>query len=406
METFQFKNGFKLIYKYCDSNLSSFCIALNAGAAVEKSEYGLAHLVEHMVFKETDNRNENKINEELDDIFGFNNAMTNYPYVIYYGTTLCEDFERGIELYSDILLHPIFTEGGLKEERSIILEELKEWRDDPYQQCEDELFKNSFKTTRKKELIIGCEDKIKGFSLKDVKNFYYKFYNPENAVISVISSLPFQEIKNIIKKYFDNWNNKHHYLHNSIYEESKKGSFRTYKENLNSAKINIMYTIHDLSQRELVVLRVIDEFLTKGTSSLLYKIIRTEKNLVYDIGSNYKFERDLKLYILYLGTSKENINSAIELIKNTINSIKEGRYAIKKELIEKLHKRLKIRRELNFERCIVEAKEMATYQLMFGDYNILYKELEQIKEIKSEEIIFLIKKVFNDSTIQIISPVN
>lgn len=405
METFQLENGMKLIYKQGNSSLTSFCIAINAGACSEGDKYGLAHLVEHMVFKETKNRDEAKINEELDDIFGFNNAMTNFPYVIYYGTSLSEDFEMGIELYSDIILNPVFSENGLNEEKKIILEELKEWKDDTYQQCEDELFKNAFSNTRIKELIIGNEEKIKNFSIDEVKEFYNKFYSPQNAVISVISSKPFYEIKNIVKKYFENWNNKYQYLHNSIYEESKNGIFVSEKEDINSSKVNIMYTIHNLSQRELVVLRLLDELLTKGTSSLLYKHVRTENNLVYEIGSNYKFERDIKAYILYFGTSKENVDLAIKLIKETINIIKGGGYIIKKELIEKMYKRAKLRRELNFQRCIVEAKELSTYQLMFGDYKILYEEIEELKYIKYEEILSLANKIFNNPMIQVLSPI-
>lgn len=406
METHVFENGLKLICKKANSNLTSFCIAINAGASVEKENYGLAHLVEHMVFKETKTRNEAQINEELDNVFGFNNAMTNYPYVIYYGTSLCEDFESGLELYSDIVAHPVFTKEGLEEEKKVILEELKEWKDDPYQHCEDELLRNSFSASRKKELIIGNEEKINGFSIEDVTNFYEKFYNPENAVISVISSKDFFEVKNIVKKFFDNWNNKHPYLHNSIYEENKKGIFVSKKDDINSAKVNIMYTVHDLSPREIVVLRFIDEMLVKGTSSLLYSKIRTEDNLVYEIGSNFKYERDIKLYILYLGTSKENVDQAIKNIEDIIKSIKDERINIEKSLILKLFKRAKLKRELNFQRCIVEAKEISTYQLMFGDYRILYNEIEDMKNIEPEEVTVLVKKVFSNPSIQILSPVN
>lgn len=405
MEIYQFENGLKLIYKENKGNLTSFCIALNAGASVEEDDYGLAHLVEHMVFKETANRNEMAINEELDDIFGFNNAMTNYPYVIYYGTSLCEDFEKGIELYSDILLNPVFREEGLKEEKKIILEELKEWKDDPYQYCEDELLRNAFNNIRIKELIIGNEEKIKGFSLDEVKNFYNKFYNPENAVIAVISSKSFSEVKNIIGEYFKNWNNKYHYIHKNVYERNKEGIFITKKEDITGSKINIMYNIYDLSPRELIILRLLDQLLSKGTSSLLYNYIRTENNLVYEIGTRFKYENGIRLYIIYFGTSKEKVNLAVELINKTINLLKEGKYSIDKELVGKLYKRAKLQRELNFQRCIVEAKEIATYQLMFGDYNIVYDEIQELKEIKYEEIIVVVKKVFKKATIQILSPI-
>ena len=84
--------------------------------------------------------------------------MTNYPYVVYYGTTLDEDFEKGFEIYSDILLNPTFPVEGFKEEIEVICAELKEWKDDSNQFCEDSMFYNGFDKRRIKNLIIGTEE--------------------------------------------------------------------------------------------------------------------------------------------------------------------------------------------------------------------------------------------------------
>jgi predicted Zn-dependent peptidase len=105
---------------------------------------GTAHAVEHMVFKGTARRSERQINDEMDSYFGFNNAMTNYPYAIYYGTVSSEDFDKGFELFSDILMNPLFPFEGFDEEIRVILEELRDWKEDPTQRCEDILFSNCF----------------------------------------------------------------------------------------------------------------------------------------------------------------------------------------------------------------------------------------------------------------------
>ena len=102
MREYILKNNLKLIYKKAESELSSICISLNAGAGIEAEKMGVAHAVEHMVYKGTKTKSESQINEQLSSIFGFQNAMTNYPYVIYYGTLLSEDLEKGIEIFSDM----------------------------------------------------------------------------------------------------------------------------------------------------------------------------------------------------------------------------------------------------------------------------------------------------------------
>ena len=114
MKDFIFNNGLKLIYKKSNSELTSIAISLNAGAGRDEDILGVAHATEHMVYKGTKSRNEKQINEELSNIFGFQNAMTNYPYVVYYGTLLSEDLEAGIELFSDIIINTSFIEDGFK----------------------------------------------------------------------------------------------------------------------------------------------------------------------------------------------------------------------------------------------------------------------------------------------------
>ena len=86
MKEFILDNGIKLIYSRGTSKLTSISIALEAGASQDGKLFGLAHATEHMLYKGTKKRNESQINEELSKLFGFHNAMTNYPYVIYYGS--------------------------------------------------------------------------------------------------------------------------------------------------------------------------------------------------------------------------------------------------------------------------------------------------------------------------------
>ena len=137
---FTLKNNIKLIYKKTTSKLTSMSISIDAGAGKEKDLLGVAHATEHMVYKGTKNRTEDNINKDLSKVFGFQNAMTNFPYVIYYGTMLNEDFEIGTEIFSDIILNPIFPSEGFEEEMKVIIEELKEWDEYLEQFCEDKLF--------------------------------------------------------------------------------------------------------------------------------------------------------------------------------------------------------------------------------------------------------------------------
>lgn len=132
------ENGVRFLYKYNEGEHTSFCIGIDAGANKEdENNIGVAHALEHILFKGTKNYTEDYINKKLDEIFAMNNAMTNFPYVIYYGVTANDDFKQGFDLYSDIILNPSFKEKGFEEEISIIKEESREWSEELEQHCED-----------------------------------------------------------------------------------------------------------------------------------------------------------------------------------------------------------------------------------------------------------------------------
>ena len=158
-----------------------------------------------MIFKGTKTRSEKTINEELSKIFGFSNAMTNFPYVIYYGTLLGEDLYKGLDIFSDILLNPSFPIEGFKEEMDSIKEELNEWDEELQQFCEDKLLIHSFNKNRLKYPIIGRIEDLNKITLEDIKDFYKRYYSPKNAVISIVSALPFEEVKEKVERYFGGW---------------------------------------------------------------------------------------------------------------------------------------------------------------------------------------------------------
>jgi predicted Zn-dependent peptidase len=398
-------NGIRFIYDYRPGNITSFCIGFEAGALMEEGfKLGTAHAVEHVIFKGTKNRSEYEINKLFDEIFGFNNAMTNYPYCIYYGTTLSSDFERGIELYSDIILNPKFSNEGFQEEINIICEELKKWNDDIEQYCEDRLFYNSFKKRRIKNLIIGDEKSIRCITLEDIKKFYESYYLPQNCVISVVSSLNFDEVLKLLEKYFGKFKGNYNiYKDISLYENNKPGIYVENKNGISSAKVQYIYPIHELNNEEIKILNIFNNILGQGTSSLLYDKIRTKNGLVYDIGSSIKNEKGIKLFTIKFSTSSDKINDVIKLINQTIEESKCNKYYYSKKILDKNLKSINIKRELSIERSIELSKKLTTYEIMYKDYDIFYKE-NDLENITYKEIIDVINKVLKYPSIQIIKP--
>lgn len=405
MEKYILENGVKLLYENRKSNITSFCIGFEAGAFAENiSEVGIAHGLEHMVFKGTKNYSEDEINKLSDEIFGFSNAMTNYPYVIYYGTCLTKNFLRGFSLYSDIVLNPCFPDLGFKEEIDVIKQELKDWKDDPYQFCEDELLKNSFQNSRLKELIIGNENCIEKINIENLKKFYKENYRPDNCVISVVSSLEFQNVKDIVTNIFSNWRTKVPVKnYNAYYEVNKPGKYVSYNGNNCGAKVQYLFPIFKLSDEEIDTLKVFNYGFGEGTSSILYDLIRTKNGLAYDVKSYIKNEKGIKLYCIQLSTSSEKVKMAIELINNLLLDSSSVCSCFTNEYIDKIIGSIQLKNELRKEKSIEMCINLCRSEIMYGDGTKIFKDIVN-HGIDKYEISKLVKKILINPSVQMLLP--
>ncbi|MEG0132518.1 MAG: pitrilysin family protein [Clostridium sp.] len=407
-------NGIKVLYERVPGNITSFTIGFEAGANTEGNDnLGIAHAVEHMVFKGTDTRTEKDINDLCNEYLGFHNAMTNYPYVVYYGSCLREDFEKAFQVYSDVVFNPAFRVDGFKEEMSVILEELKEWSDDVVQHCEDFLFYNSFEGRRIKNLIIGREETIKDITLEDIKAYHKRFYTADNCVISVVTSLEVEEVLTIINSALGVCIEEENTLSSldkslletcklPLYENPKNGIFEEENNTINGCKLQYIFPIHEISEREVTLLHLFNEYFADGTSSILYDEIRTKRGLVYDIQGRVKNEKGIKLYTITLSTSKENIEVVQGIIEGSIEVVKCAKGIFNQEFFKKYKKSQNLKRMLALEKSIVLSMHLVVYEIMYDKGELLFNEFYNLNSCSEDEILAMINKVFKNETVSVV----
>ncbi len=436
MDKIILRHGTRLLYERVPGNITSFTIGLEAGANSENhNNLGIAHVVEHMVFKGTHSKSEKEINQLCNEYLGFHNAMTNYPYVVYYGSALKEDFKNAFNIYFDIVFNPAFREEGFKEEIAVILEELKEWSDDVVQHCEDFLFHESFERRRIKELIIGRKETIKDLTLTDIKKYHKRFYTLDNCVISVVTSLELEEIIEIIEGEISSLDDEKASSEDKIdlrsnesilcddskgkvkgilnidekeerifpsYENPKDGVFIEENFFINGCKLQYIFPIHNLSEREVTLLQLFNEYFASGTNSLLYDEIRTKRGLVYDIQGKVKGEKGIKLYNITLSTSKENIPLVQKIIEENINKVKTSKGIFTEEFFRKYIKSQNLKRMLTLEKSIVLSMHLAVYEIMHSGGELILNEFYNLNNCTEKEMLSAINQVFNNETLGII----
>ena len=405
MKSILLKNNFKVIYEHREGDLTSICISVDAGAGAEgeKDKYGVAHAVEHMVYKGTKKRSEAEINEELSNAFGFQNAMTNYPYVVFYGTLLSEDLKKGLDLFSDILLAPVFTEDGFKEEIEVIKQELKEWDEDLEQYTEDKLYYNCMENRRIKYPIIGTEESLNSMTIDDAIYFFNNYYCANNATITIISNLEFEEVRDMVEEQFIDWRSEKLPETKEVITIPKSEVFIDNKEDINSAKVQIIFPINELNQWEIKALRVFNQYFGEGVNSVLFDTLRTKQGLVYDVLTRVANEEHIKVYKITYSTAHENVEKSIEIIKGLIKDIESYRFILQKNDIEALIKSFKLKRLFANEQSVRLAMGIATYDTMFGDGMLYIDETENLDKLPINYIIDTANKVLKNMIVQVIS---
>ncbi|MGL5067595.1 MAG: M16 family metallopeptidase [Sarcina sp.] len=397
-----FDNGVTFLYKYKEGVHISFCIGLEAGANRESEDnIGVAHTLEHILFKGTKKYDEMHINKKLDDLFAMNNAMTNFPYVIFYGVSSKEDFKEGFNLYSDIVLEPSFTDIGFDEELSVIKEESREWSEDLEQYCEDLLLEKAFKTDRLSKTIIGSEKNIANITMDKLKGFYDKFYVSENMTVSFVGSLSYEEAREVIYDRFGIIPRKSVREVELNREKLDSGIYKEFKVKSDSSKIQVIYDISNLSLKEITLLRVFNMYFGEGVSSVLYDEIRTKRGLAYEVYSEVKWEKTISLFKIVINTSKEHKNEALKAISDIEESLSRVINKLSMSEVKKLLKRYKLKLSLDIERGIVLANRSTIYNVMFKEYNYIEKELE-FDDINIDEFKGLVLSVFKDKALMIL----
>ena len=398
-----FKNGVKFIYKYKEGVHASFCIGLEAGANREtKENIGVAHALEHILFKGTKKYDEIYINRKLDELFAMNNAMTNYPYVIFYGVSAKEDFEEGFNLYSDIILDPSFTKEGFEEELSVIKEETKEWADDIEQYCEDSLLEKTFREERLNKTIIGSEQNIENITMDKLKDFYNKFYVSENMIVTFVGSLDYETTRKIVYSRFGVLPNRKVKSLDFKRNEFARGVYKENKIKSDTTKIQIIYDISNLKLEEITLLRVFNMHFGEGVSSVLYDEIRTKRGLAYEVYSEVKWEKTISLFKIAINTSNKNKNETLKVLLEIESNIETIINSLTVEKVKKLLKRYKLKLSLDIERGILLANRSTIYDVMFNEPSYIQKELDFNDEIDIEKFKKVILSVFKDKALMIL----
>ena len=178
-------NGLRMVHLPMESPVSYCGFAVNAGTRDEESnEFGLAHFVEHMMFKGTEKRKAWHILNRMENVGGELNAYTTKEDTCIYASFLARDYERALELFADIVFHSVFPEKEIEKEKEVVIDEINSYKDSPGELIFDDFEELIYPDYPIGRNILGSEKAVKGLRRDDIIDFVKRNYRPGRMAVS------------------------------------------------------------------------------------------------------------------------------------------------------------------------------------------------------------------------------
>jgi zinc protease len=247
---------------------------------------GIAHMLEHLNFKSTKNLEAGEFDQIVKGFGGLNNASTSFDLTHYFIRSSSENLDRSLELFAELMENLALKDEEFQPERDVVLEE-RYWRTDnsPFGLLYFTIFNTAFVHHSYHWTPIGFIDDIKGWSIEDIRNFWERYYQPQNAFIVVAGDIePEEAFKKIEARFGKIANRTEKIERRDIKEPSQLGAKRVEIEKESDVEyLAIAFRIPNFLHEDQVGLSVISEILSSGRSSRLYRNFVVEKSLANSI---------------------------------------------------------------------------------------------------------------------------
>lgn len=396
-------NGLEVLTVKKDTQIASVNVGIGVGSLYEnKEEKGIAHFIEHMLFKGTEKRSYEKINDELELLGGEYNAYTDYAATVYTISCLTEEIKNGVEILGDMIINSAFIEEEVEKERGVILAEIRTSKDDVEDLSFKRINEEAFKNSPLRYDVAGLEENVKTYSKSELEKFYSKYYVPNNSVITIVSSFDHEESLETISKWFSQWEKGEDIKKEIIEEKNIEKIVTTKKANIEQSTIVYLYTFYDLDRKYELPLRILNHRLGESANSLLFREVRENKGLAYDIYTNLDMTKNVKTLYIYTAVGEDDVDGAIEAINTTLEGIKDRSISIGDRdltLMKKVHKTAVIS-------TLEDPSELCNYilhQSLEGeDIHEFVKDMERLNKLDTNKIYEVAKEVLKNPTIHIL----
>lgn len=396
---YRLSNGIKVIVTPSISEVAHLGITLLAGSRFErKDEIGLAHFLEHCLFKGTTRRKTYHVLSRIDAVGGELNAYTTKEEICIYSSFLTKHFLRATELISDILLHSNFPEKEINKEKEVVIDEINSYLDSPSDKIMDDFEAYFFKNNPLGNNILGCEDSVNSFSSQKLTEYILRFLSTENISISFVGNLDEKTVLPKLERYFG-----------TIQSTKRKIDFETFTnyEPFNYILRESNYQAHTVmggiapnifEEEDRKVFSLLLNILGgPALNSRLSMNIREKHGYSYTVESSYSPYRDTGYWNVYFSGQEKYVEKTINQVHKELGRMRDTKLTAIQ--LHNAKEQFKGYFALGLESNVGKMLEFGRNALLFDEIANIEENYKSIDEITAERILEVANKYLMKETI-------
>lgn len=390
------KNGITVLFEKRDLPVVSVGFAFKYGSMYESlNEKGIAHFIEHMMFKGTNKLDSTQISSLIEKNGGILNAFTSENITLYHFKIPSDKLQIGLDVFLDVLKNSLFNEKELEKERQVIFEEIKLHRDSPINHAFHEIQKCLYDGTLEVG-TIGTNESVANLNRDKLVKRFEKAYTSENMMLCVVGDANFEDIVKFAEKNFEKRKNDISKKKFSKINKQKKEK----RKGVEQANMIYAYHVPIVGKKNSYISKLLNTITAQGMSSRLFREIREKRNLAYAIKGGNETNIDFAYNFIYVGTIKEKVNEVKKIIINEFKDIADN---LKEKELEEAKKQLIGNYKISLEESEDEMVNLLLEELN-GDASDFYDFEKNINAVKLKDVKELAKKASEKFSFYVLEP--
>lgn len=391
-------NGLRMIHLPSESPVSYCGFAVNAGTRDERSdEFGLAHFVEHMLFKGTSKRRAWHILNRMENVGGELNAYTSKEETFVYSVFMEEHFNRAFELLADLVFQSQFPQREIEKEVDVILDEINSYEDTPSELIFDEFENMVFEGHALGHNILGSEESLMHFNSGSGKSFVERFYAPGNMLFFSMGRIDFRKIIRVAETMIGG-------IFFSAAERMRLAppavnacQVRKQKDT-HQAHVLLGGRAYSLHNEKRIALFLLNNLLGgPGMNSRLNVSLREKHGLVYNVEASITSYTDTGLQSIYFGTDPKNMDKAIRLVHKELDKVRNEK--LSSSMLHAAQKQLMGQLGVSSDNKENTVLGMGKSYLHYNRYDTLEEVYRKVQGVTAEQLLEVANEIYHPDSL-------